>query len=147
MRDVDLFVGLSSVGSDPEWANDPRRPFQDYWLECSRADLTAVAETRRAVLERVVPRLKIAERCSIEQRYLIVRGRIHTYKIHLGSGGTLIAESHRGVCIVVAPSLQGPRSVALPFEGDRTLSMILSKAFLLVDDDKITDPVILKQIR
>ena len=48
--------------------------------------------------------------------------------------------------LVVAPSLQSPRSVALPFEGDRTLSMILSKAFLLVEDDKITDPTILRQI-
>ena len=35
---------------------------------------------------------------------------------------------------------------ALPFDGDRTMSMILSKAFLLVEDDKITDPTILRQI-
>jgi hypothetical protein len=34
----------------------------------------------------------------------------------------------------------------LPFEGDMTLSVILSKAFLLVDDDKIRDPTILRQI-
>jgi hypothetical protein len=34
----------------------------------------------------------------------------------------------------------------LPFEGDRTLSIILSKAMLLAADDKITDPVILRQL-
>jgi hypothetical protein len=34
----------------------------------------------------------------------------------------------------------------LPFEGDRVLSLILSKALMLVDDDAITDPVILAQI-
>jgi len=34
----------------------------------------------------------------------------------------------------------------LPFEGDNTLSIILSKAFLLADDDKIKDSSILSQI-
>jgi hypothetical protein len=34
----------------------------------------------------------------------------------------------------------------LAFEGDRTLSIILSKALLLAADDKITDPVILRQL-
>ena len=33
----------------------------------------------------------------------------------------------------------------LPFEGDRTLSIILPKAVLLAADDKIKDPVILRQ--
>lgn len=35
----------------------------------------------------------------------------------------------------------------LPFEGDRTLSIILSKAFLLAEDGKIKDPTIMRQIR
>ena len=36
--------------------------------------------------------------------------------------------------------------VFLPFEGDRTLSVIISKAFMLVDDAKIKDPTIVSQI-
>ena len=42
----------------------------------------------------------------------------------------------------------GPSSnkVHLPFEGDRVLAIILSKAFLLADDHKITDKTILTQI-
>jgi hypothetical protein len=36
--------------------------------------------------------------------------------------------------------------VHLPFEGDRGLSIVLSKAFMLADDDKITDPSILNQL-
>jgi hypothetical protein len=35
----------------------------------------------------------------------------------------------------------------LPFEGDRTLAIILSKAFLLADDKKIADPTIVAQIQ
>jgi len=34
----------------------------------------------------------------------------------------------------------------LPFEGDRGLSVVLSKAFMLVADDKITDTTITSQI-
>ena len=35
----------------------------------------------------------------------------------------------------------------LPFEGDTGLSIILSKAMLLANDDKITDPTITRQIK
>jgi hypothetical protein len=35
----------------------------------------------------------------------------------------------------------------LPFEGDRILSIVLSKAFLLAEDRKITDPTIVQQIK
>jgi hypothetical protein len=38
-------------------------------------------------------------------------------------------------------------TVLLPFEGDRTLSVILSKAFLLADDAKIKDASIVSQIK
>ncbi|MFT5030108.1 MAG: hypothetical protein ACI9VS_002561 [Candidatus Binatia bacterium] len=34
-----------------------------------------------------------------------------------------------------------------PFKGDRTLSVILSKAFLLSADDRIKDSAILSQIK
>ena len=36
--------------------------------------------------------------------------------------------------------------IFLPFEGDRTLSVILSKAFLLAADATISDPSITAQI-
>jgi hypothetical protein len=36
--------------------------------------------------------------------------------------------------------------VFLPFEGDRVLAVILSKAMLLAADSKITDPAITRQI-
>jgi hypothetical protein len=40
----------------------------------------------------------------------------------------------------------GTSAVFLPFEGDAVLSIILSKAQLLMDDDQITDSTILRQI-
>src|SRR5207245_4465632 len=71
MRDVDLFVGVCSVGNDPNWADGgPDGRYRDYWQDYSFGDLTATAQTRKTVLERLVPRLKIAERCSFSDKFL-----------------------------------------------------------------------------
>ncbi|WSV98879.1 hypothetical protein OG509_23300 [Streptomyces sp. NBC_01006] len=40
----------------------------------------------------------------------------------------------------------GTETGYLPFEGDRTLALILSKAMMLADDTGITDPTITRQI-
>src|SRR5262249_31927713 len=105
--------------------------------------------TRKAALERIVPRLKIAGRCSFADRFLIVRGDLRTYKIHVGSGNVLMEPDNRYLCIVPG---QGAASrplgrVFLPFDGDTTLSIIISKALLLADDRSIADPTIVSQIR
>ncbi len=49
------------------------------------------------------------------------------------------------LCIVPGRDQQ-TANVFLPFEGDRVLSIILSKAFMLAADDRITDPTITRQI-
>jgi hypothetical protein len=66
-----------------------------------------------------------------------------TYKIHLGSSNILMAPNDSYLCIV---SVSTKTHVMLPFEGDQTLSLILSKAFMLANDDKIKDRTILSQI-
>jgi hypothetical protein len=148
MRDVDLFVGVASVGNDPNW-NDggPEGRYQNYWTSYSFGDLSATAATRKEVLERLVPRLKIASRCSFSDRFLIVQGDLRNYKIHLGSGNILMEPNDEYLCIVPdSRSKTIDEDVYLPFEGDRTLSIILSKALLLSADKKIKDPTILRQI-
>ncbi len=150
MRDVDLFVGVASVGNDPTWEDGgPEGRFRDYWQSYSFGDLSGTATTRKEILERLVPRLKIADRCSFTARFLVVRGDVRTYKIHLGSGNILMEPNDQYLCIVPGRGdVKGPAGkVFLPFEGDRTLSIILSKAFLLADDTKITDRTILSQIK
>jgi len=51
------------------------------------------------------------------------------------------------LCIVPGGRSAPNNKVFLPFEGDQRLAVILSKAFLLAGDTKITDPTILSQIR
>lgn len=146
MRDVDLFVGVTSIGADPEWSDRGEQIVAQNWTwhEYSFGDLTPLAETRKAVLDRLLPRMAIARHCELDDKFLKVKGKRHSYKIHLGSGNILIEPANRYLCIV--PSGKKEDSIYLPFEGDRTLAVILSKATMLVNDDKITDPTILSQL-
>jgi hypothetical protein len=146
LRDVDLFVGVASVGNDPTWQDGgPGGRFADYWATYSFGELNQSAETRRDLLSRLLPRLAIGGQCTVEGRFLHVKGTRHTYQIHLGSGNILIAPDNRYLCIVASSGTTTPDSY-LPFDGDRVLSVILSKALLLAKDTEITDPTILSQL-
>jgi len=151
MRDVDLFVGVASVGNDATWVDRGEGdPHYGYWQHYAFGELGTTALTRRAVLEKLLPRLKIADKCELLDRFLRVAGTKRAYKIHLGSGNILMEPNDQYLCIVPgrgATEGKGTDGVFLPFEGDRTLAIILSKAFLLAADDKINDPSILSQIR
>ncbi len=146
MRDVDLFVGVCSIALDPNWADRGDDPYYDYWLHASFGPLSATAEVRRDLLARLLPKLKLADRVELGDRYLRVRGNRGTYKVHLGSANILIEPDDRYLCIVPA-NASGSRRVMLPFDGDEVLSVILSKVLLLAADDKITDPEILRQLK
>lgn len=149
MRDVDLFVGVASVGNDPTWSDSGGIPaYRDYWQAYSFGDLSELAKTRKEILTQLLPRLKINKVAEIKDRFLVVKGKLRTYKIHIGSTNILMEPNDQYLCIVPdrsKPAL-GP-NVFLPFEGDTGLSIILSKAFLLADDDQIEDGTIVSQIR
>ncbi|MFJ5598281.1 DUF4132 domain-containing protein [Micromonospora parva] len=147
MRDVDLFVAAAGVGNDPNWYDGgPQGRYRDYWSQSSFGDLTPTAQTRREVLAGLIPRLAIADRCTVTDRFLEVRGDLHTYRIHCGSGNILIAPDDRYLCIVPASAKAKEPEMFLPFEGDSRLGEIISKALLLAADKKIKDPVILHQL-
>ncbi len=146
-RDVDLFVGVTSIGNDPTWLDQGARDVAapTAWHALSFGDLGPLAQTRQDVLRRLLPRLAIGKVSTLEGNFLRVQGKRHAYRIHLGSGNILIAPHDRYLCIVPA-SGKGDGNIYLPFEGDRTLAIILSKAMMLMNDDTITDPTILAQI-
>jgi hypothetical protein len=147
MRDVDLFVGVCSIGADPAWNDGGEERHRAYWHDFSFGELNATAETRRDVLTRLLPKLKIAKQCSLDGKFVIVRGKLRTYKIHLGSGNILMEPNDQYLCIVPDRSRRAGSDLFLPFEGDHTLAVILSKAFLLSEDDKISDAAIANQIQ
>ena len=146
MRDVDLFIGVSSIATDPAWADRGTDRFHGYWEQAAFGELSANAQIRRQVVEHLLPRLKIRDRARLDGNYLVVDGRKHTYRIHLGSGNILMSPNDRYLCIVPARSARPAGARFVPFDGDEMLSVVLSKAFLLADDHRITDQSILRQI-
>jgi hypothetical protein len=152
MRDVDLFVGVCSVGADPAWLDNAPQRYADYWSRFSFGDVSGSPSvaTRRAVLEGLVPQLTIGPRCTVRDRFLEVRGDLRTYKIHLGSANVMMEPNDQYLCIVATrgpASPEEPGHIYLPFEGDGVLSLILSKAFLLANDSAIKDASITRQIK
>ncbi|NGO77880.1 DUF4132 domain-containing protein [Streptomyces sp. YC504] len=145
MRDVDLFVGVCSIAADADWTDGG--PERAYWERAGFAELTETAEGRKEVLARLLPRLKIAERCTLDGRFLVVRGDLTTYRIHLGSANILMEPDGAYLCIVPdrRRATKGGQ-VFLPFEDER-LGLILSKALLLAADTEIADQSILRQIK
>ena len=143
MRDIDPFVGVAGVASDPERTLGRWQHIDDYRERSVFGDLSVAVKSRRDTLSRLLPRLPIADRVTLEDRFLTVRGERGTYKIHLGSSNVLIEPGGRYVYIVQSGA--SPKGM-LPFEGDHTLSLILSKAMLLANDTKIKDPAILSQM-
>lgn len=150
MRDVDLFVGVASVGNDPTWYDGgPGGRFGAYWSSYAFGELGERGRFRAELLERLLPRLPIGGRCHVDGRFLVVRGDVGVYRIHLNSASVLMQPGDRYLCIVPDRSALGALTgrLYLPFEGDEGLAIVLSKALLLANDSRITDPIILRQIR
>lgn len=151
MRDADLFVTVASIGADPGWRDGGEdRAHDGYWERWAFGELTESARIRRQSLVRLLPRTRIAERVELTDRFLRVRGELHTYKIHLGSGNILREPDDAYLRIAVDRSAAGAggERLFLPFEEDGgLLSLILSTAFALADDARITDRTITAQLR
>ena len=148
MRDVDLFVGVASVGNDPEWRDrgDLSNAQRTYWEGYSFGDLNEMAKMRKSILEKILPRLKIASVAEIKDKFLVVKGKKRTYKIHIGSTNILMEPNDQYLCIVPDRKKDINDKIFLSFEGDNGLSLLISKAFLLAEDDKIKDETIIRQI-
>ncbi|MFC4019269.1 DUF4132 domain-containing protein [Micromonospora sp. GCM10011542] len=144
MRDVDLFVGVTSIATDPQWADRGEDRFHAYWHRTAIGALTPSAEVRRDALARLLPRMRIADRVELSDRFLRVRGTIGSYRIHLGSANVMTEPDDAYLCIVPARDHAG--RIHLPFEDDPVLSLILSKAVMLAADDTITDDTVLRQL-
>ena len=105
-----------------------------------RDHLLTASRARWICLEPVVSPNCLAHCRSYTQKRLLIR------KIHLGSGNIQMEPNSQYLCIV-QDRKNSNEDVFLPFEGDNTLAVILSKAFMLADDRNIKDSSILSQIR
>jgi hypothetical protein len=125
MRDVDLVVSVAHVGGvDPEASHST--------LEM------------RAVLAKESARLFKLENVEVKERHIIIKGKLATYSVHLGSG----VVSKEGLSLSIIPVHSQHRGrLFLPFiDDDPKSAEIIAKMKHLAEDDKIQDPTILEQI-
>ena len=137
-------VGDSSVGADYVTGRTARRSADRlgaYWRRRPGASTGRELDvaTRRDALRPADPRASRSRiGCELDDRWLVVRGDLRTYRIHLGSGNILMEPADTYLCIV--PAAAAPRrSSSCRSTTTRRCSVILSKAFLLARDTKITD--------
>ena len=152
MRDVDLFVSTSSVALDSDWRDIGDDELRLRWHELAFAELVESARVRRDVLERALPELSIADRCTVYERDLVVAGSLATYRVNIGTGQVRV--DPQGSLLVLPLGLPRARAdgaelaqLFLPVEADDTLIAILGTAFLLANDDAIGDEAFLAQLR
>jgi hypothetical protein len=143
MRDVDLFVGVCSIGLTPAAR---KGPYAVYWREFAFAELTDGAAARHEALAEILPGLSFAGRCTLDGRYLVVRGDLRSYKIHVGSANVLMSPNDVFLNIPARWNPAAGAQAYLPFEGDTMLAQILSRAAVLAGDSHLTDPALKRQI-
>jgi hypothetical protein len=83
----------------------------------------------------------------VDGHFAHVTGKRAKYRVHLGNAAIHIDPGNY-LCIVPDRTLKQKETIYLPFaaEGDRKVSEVISKIMLLLNDDKITDPTILRQL-
>jgi hypothetical protein len=96
--------------------------------------------------------LKLSEGFHVFARYLSVGMAVYlpdNLGVDKQTVGSAMEPNDHYLCIVPGRSAAnaGGGKVFLPFEGDNTLSIILSKAMLLAEDQKIKDTTIISQIK
>jgi len=149
MRDVDLFTSVCTVGDDETWSDQGDRGTGIILERSNVGELTAVVSLRIDLISRVLPLTPIADRCRRVKSWLEVRGHLGTYRVAL-LGGMVARVSDNAT-----RQLKIPQKVLnevdlqlrdLPVDLDFRTEMVLRKAYVLVDDWKITAPELMSQL-
>ena len=151
--DPETAIDATSVATDRFWSDGGAgvsRPLSEVpGAERYRDALASAncgeAQAVQAFLESLFPSLSKAESCHVAGDWLMVDGMRMIWSWHSpGIRREPVQASSRHLCIVLTAG--GDGLGFLPFEGDTTTTLILSKAMLLAQDDRIEDPSVLAQL-
>jgi hypothetical protein len=127
MRDLDLVVSVAHRGGvDPEAS-------------------ASTVEMRSSLVE-VTCRLLKLRNVKVKDRYVVIKGELAEYSVHLGSAATRMMPGESLFIVPVHSQHRG--RLFLPFaDDDPRTAEVISKTLLLARDKDIKDPNILDQIR
>lgn len=145
MRDLDMIVSVAGIGYEYEPVAEVMEKVRTYCEASTKRDLSPIGIIRRDILALLIPQTAFSERYSVDGQYLFVRGELASYKIHIGSGDVWNAATNGWIPIDPKMSAK-TANLFLPDEGDIMLTVILSKAYLLAEDNLIADKGLLDKI-
>ena len=149
MRDVDLFTSVSAVGADETWSDQGDRGMGILAADADGAEVSGLLALRIEVLSRVLPLTSIAAQCKIEKIWLVVQGKLGSYRIEIFSA-SVVRVTESGVRRLIIPQklLEDVTEdfTAFPIELDHRTEMILRKACLLANDWNINSPDLIRQL-
>lgn len=126
MRDLDLVASVAAQGPG----------------ETSDAMIRHRLELLSSI---VIPRAPV-DRITVDGRFLRVRGKLHDYRIHVGSGQVFIEMEHRSVA-VDSPKTAIEYPLPFPSDEDAATVEVLTKALMFAEDDQIKDEAVRAQIQ
>jgi hypothetical protein len=149
MRDIDLFTTVSAVGPDESWSDQGDRGMGILPPGMNVNDVSELLALRLDILSRVLPITDIADRCKVDNSWLVVHGRLGIYRIEV-SWGLALRVTDAGVRHLTIPQkLLDQVHVdfsAIPIELDYRTEMILRKAYVLANDWNIDSPELIRQL-
>ncbi len=125
MRDADLLVSVAQIDDGhAAWSKES-------------------AERRAELVLNLMQDIGLTQ-VTCEGHYAFIEGKLASYRIHLGSG---VIHIQPGNYLCIVPEQKQDDDLYLPFaDVDKRMAEIISKVFLLINDDQITDESILSQI-
>ena len=128
MRDADLVAAVAQSADSDSYGTVSSEVLAHRW----------------AVLEALLTEIGL-DRVTCKGRHAHVQGKLASYRVHLASGAIHVDPGNY-LC-VVPEGANKAENVYLPFaDTDKKMAEILSKVLLLLNDDRITDKTILRQI-
>jgi uncharacterized protein DUF4132 len=153
MRDLDLFVSVTTVASDPTWPRGPQAPpvLAGYWDRAARGGLDQLRASRRQALAPMYAAPGPDDRFQLTQRDLIIHGSLATYRIDLATAGVRMEPSGKWLSFDAkhdAPASTTDLFPWIPVADDHDiLRRITVRATILASDEQLASRRLLRQIR
>ncbi|ANA15292.1 hypothetical protein APT_10009 (plasmid) [Acetobacter pasteurianus NBRC 101655] len=156
MRDLDLMISIAA--SDVSFNAETIYAIPDLGVWRRQAGLAdiplpkephfgALAASRRDEIAVIVKSMKVDDRLRFEGPYIMIEGKRHQYRLHLGSADVMILPDlrHLFLSTTLSNSARQKGSAYKPLHDDDRLDLILQRIIMLLNDDRIRDKDILAQ--
>lgn len=153
LRDLDLFVSVTTVASDPAWPHGPDAPpiFAGYWARASRDGMDQLRASRRQALAPAYATPGPDDRFHLTERDLVIHGSLATYHIDLATAGVRMEPAGKWLTFDTKPATPADTTDLFPWlpatDDHEILHRITLRATILANDEQLASQQLLRQIR